>query len=115
MCMVDYGEPADLAVLDEVRARKERKCDECQGPIKPGDIYKRSKFLYDGYWSTFAMCPACIAGPAQWLNQQCGGYLCGGVEEDLYEHWGERHELGITDAEIIGLGRLVLEMRKRRA
>lgn len=115
MCMVDYAEPADVADVAEVRARKARKCDDCQGPIAVGETYRRAKFLYDGYWSSFAMCPACMAGPARWLTEQCGGYLFGGVEDDLGEHWGERHELGISDAEILGLGRLVIEMRRRRS
>lgn len=115
MCMVDEGEPADLAVVREIRARKPRKCDECQGPIRVGDLYRRSKFLYDDYWSSFAMCEGCLEGAARWLTKECGGYLCGGVEEDLYEHWLERFNLGISNAEIIGLGRLVVEMRRRRA
>lgn len=113
MCMVDDCEPCDLSNVKEMRSRKDRKCDECRGPILAGEIYTRAKFLYDGYWSSFAMCEACKIGPARWLTDQCGGYCFSGVGEDLYEHWEDRFGLGVSDAEIIGLGRLVIEMRWR--
>lgn len=113
MCMVDYAEPADVSHVDDVRARKPHRCDDCRGPIAIGETYRRAKFLQEGYWSSFAMCPACMAGPARWLTEQCGGYCFAGVEEDLAEHWSERHDLGISDAEILALGRLVIEMRRR--
>ena len=89
MCMVDGGEPATL-YRDKVvaRARKVHECAECGRTIELGEQYHTATMLYDGWWSTFASCVHCMAAEA-WLKDQCGGFLHGGVLQDLQEHVDE--------------------------
>lgn len=114
MCMIDGADEPWTLYQDKVRtARKEHVCGECSTPIQRGQQYFWGKGLYDRYWSEYRMCMDCKTGPADWLMDQCGGWLWHGVSEDLREHWEERDSLGITDAEILGLGRMLVAMRHR--
>ena len=41
------------------RARKAHKCCECRQEIKPGDVYVRRFWVYDGYSGTDKICERC--------------------------------------------------------
>lgn len=109
MCMVDYGEPATLYNARVVtHSRKARKCEECRRDIAIGEKYHSASMLYEGRWSTYDTCEHCMAAQ-RWLTAQCGGFLHGGVDEDLREHV---HELTFAPGEAVALLRLIVGIRR---
>jgi hypothetical protein len=42
-------------------SRKKYECQECGGPINPGDRYEWARGHMDGYWSLHRTCPCCLA------------------------------------------------------
>lgn len=60
MCFDTDGESSDVWEETWQRARKEHACDECRETILVGEVYQRIGSLYDGRWSTFRFCPACL-------------------------------------------------------
>lgn len=102
MCRVDYAEDGFwLRQPSQVKAAKERACEDCGRVITIGEIY------YYGVWKgerldTVHACDHC-ARAGRWLTVVCGGHLWPGVVEELREHWDEEWEL-----HTLGLGRLVL-------
>lgn len=103
MCMVDDGDGWEVCRVEQRRAAKAHRCDECSRTIEPGENYEWLTGLFDGSWSTYRTCQHCKA-VATWLKVVCGGYLSGGVYEDLYEHWNEGYVS-------MWLGRAILGMR----
>jgi hypothetical protein len=86
------------------RAAKEHKCAECFRPIAVGETYYRATGLYDGQWDTHHTCSHCYVA-CQWLVDNCGGFLHGGVDEDIYEH--------VRDYRRPDLLRLVVGIRRK--
>jgi hypothetical protein len=87
MCNVDYDRP-DFYVQDQRRARREHKCGECGRTIAKGEFYVRSSGKWDGLCNSFKHCEHC-AVLAAWLERECGGYMHGGIIEDIGEHLSE--------------------------
>ena len=87
MCMVDYAdEDGGTSLGDETRkAKKAHRCDDCFRDISPGETYRIGKWASGGSVSTFKMCSHCRVA-AEWLQGNCGGYLWGGILEDISEH-----------------------------
>lgn len=94
------------------KAARRYTCEECGTPIHHGDRYERAAGCYDGHWNTHRICIACAEGPCDWLARECGGFLHGGVQEDLEEHWDEYRHAPIDERMV--LGRLIISMRRRR-
>lgn len=107
MCMIDSAEDSDFYSETWRKARKEHRCEECRRTIVAGELYKRHAMALDGSVSVFLHCPHCSAA-ASWLVKHCGGYLCAGVEDDLFEHWEEHY-----DGDRMFLGRAIVGMRKK--
>lgn len=105
MCAIDDAETADVWLTKAVRAAKAWQCYECQRRIETGETYQRTTSLYDGRWDRTAICAHCWAA-GEWLGAVCGGWLQGGLEEELQDHWDE----GYRSA---GMARLILGMRSR--
>lgn len=105
MCAIDDAEPA--AVWNETtrRAAKAHTCEECSRCIHIGEHHQYVSCLHDGRWSNFRTCAHCDAA-AVWMRKVCGGYLTGGLLEELVEHWHEGYRS-------IGFGRLIVGMRHR--
>lgn len=106
MCSLDGADPCDVYHAVMRTAAKPHKCYECGNQIAKGTRYETATMLYDGRWTTCRTCPHCLAA-ARWLELVCGGYLHGGLSEELEEHWSEdpvyrSHWLGRA---IIGLRR----------
>lgn len=60
MCEIDdSGDRCDVYSVRELRARKQHKCDACDGPIFVGEQYHRHTSLYDGHWSLERSCLPC--------------------------------------------------------
>ena len=89
MCSIDWcDEWSTVWLVDYLTARTPKRCYECRRTISPREDYQRVKSLYDGRWDTWAICQHCTV-VAEWLEEMCGGYLHGGLLEELEEHWGE--------------------------
>lgn len=85
MCMADDGERADVWQQWTPRARKDHKCDECGRAIAKGETYRQTKMLFDRMWSATKQCAHCMV-LADWLVEECGGYLTQGIVEDFANH-----------------------------
>ncbi len=74
-------DPSDVWEEKEVRARKEHTCCECGKSINPGEQYGLAKSPFDGSWSTFRRCPACLilAEMVATMSEACP--LWGGLSE----------------------------------
>lgn len=110
-CACDYdSDPVDISRWEERRARKPYRCDECTGPISPGDRHSVNVVLYDGGWSTYRICAPCMDGPVAFVEKNCGCVPWGGLSEHLVEvfrHYEFRHP-GVkfcVGRMIVGLGR----------
>lgn len=89
MCMVDGADGYnEFSAQREHTARKPHRCEECGRTIHPGERYLLTCWKYEGDFSQARMCAHCQVA-ADWLTENCGGYLTHGVEEDLREHVSE--------------------------
>ena len=59
MCYCDYDESPEFFSDKERTARKAHKCNECRGPIHPGERYKIRTGKWDGEFSAYKQCVAC--------------------------------------------------------
>lgn len=90
MCIADYGgyDGPDFSQSKQIKARKPHKCGECHREIAPGESYERHVSMYEGSASTNKTCSHCLV-LADWLGDNCDGYLFTRVIEDFEEHAGE--------------------------
>lgn len=104
MCMIDYGERA--AVWDQIirKARKSHLCCECHRTIEKGEKYEYISSLFDGSWDHYHLCAHCSSA-SRWLSKHCGGYLIGGILDDLQEHWEENYRKDHLGRLIVGMAR----------
>lgn len=105
MCAIDFADQADFAHGEWRRAGKVHRCEECIRVIPRGQRHYYLSTLFDGRWSTWRTCEHCHAA-GLWMHVVCGGYLTGGLLEELVEHWDE----GFRS---VGFGRLIVGMRRR--
>lgn len=108
MCMIDGADDDWVNLGSEMRrARKEHQCFECSRVIAKGEQYEVAKGKSDFGIETYKTCAHCVWARS-WLLVECNGFLFGGVEDDLRDHWDENWELRSVD-----LGRRILGMRAR--
>lgn len=88
MCSIDSADPCDVYHVEQRRAAKDHHCYECGNQISIGTVHKVVTMLYDRQWTTARLCAHCVAA-GRWLDLVCGGYLIGGLHEELSEHWNE--------------------------
>lgn len=103
MCKIDDAEPWEFMTSGIRKAAKPHRCGECGRTIPKGEAYEYVCGKADGYFSISRTCQHCQIA-RKWLIEECGGYLYGGVFEDLAEHANDQ----------IGgfkLGRLVIGMK----
>lgn len=106
MCRIDdYDEGPEFFQETEPRARKEHRCGDCGRTIKSGEKYLRSVGKWGYEINSHVTCAHCKAA-SRWLQTACGGYLFGGIGEELREHWHE--EPGLRS---VMLARLVIGHR----
>jgi len=88
-----------------VKARKEHRCNECRRTIRAGERYHNETFLDDNRnIKNHKTCPHCMVARG-WLWDECGGWLYGGVREDVLDHWIDKGD--------IRLARLIVGMRRK--
>lgn len=101
--MIEDAERAEFHSERIHSARKEHKCYECGRIIRVGEKYEYTAAKWDGDIHFIKTCSHCKAAK-QWLVKQCGGYVWGGVKEDLREHMSYAW---------LKVGRLVVGMRRQ--
>ena len=115
-CYCDY-DPPEVHRRNEVRARKEYRCEECPNRIKPGDRYEYVWGIWEGYAQTFRTCSDCVERRRFIsINLPCFCWAHGNLQDDI--------RTAIEDAyiraadEVRGLafsfGRLVVRQRRAR-
>ena len=85
MCMIDDGETCSVWSEREHKAKKQHKCGECSRQIEAGETYVAIFGVFEGDPFHGKICGHC-AVLADWLGENCGGYLVGMVVEDFTEH-----------------------------
>lgn len=88
MCMIDGAETGDFETHSYPKARKPHRCGECGRTIDRGETYRRDFCTYEGSGAAYKTCRHCEVGQ-RWLELNCGGWLFGGVGEDVREHAAE--------------------------
>ena len=97
MCMVEYCDDM-VTVIDDgrfVMARKQHKCTECNREIATGESYHTEAYRFDGGVRRHKTCAHCMVARA-WLQDECGGWVYGGIEEDMAEHASEHYGLPVA-------------------
>jgi hypothetical protein len=103
MCSIDYGERYAVYHQTCIRARKQHKCNECGRMIASGEPYRRTSGLLDGSWTTNKVCQHCTIA-ANWLMDNCSGYLDRVVYEDINQHASEYRRADLWRL-AVGMGR----------
>ena len=82
-CSCDY-EPATFYRRTTPRARKPYRCEECSGPIAPGERYENVVGMWEGDFSTFATCERCV-DLRTWVrnNIPCLCWAHGSADDDM--------------------------------
>lgn len=88
MCRVQDCDPWKLYHWANRIARKDHRCFECNRIIVKGERYHYATGLMEDRWDVYKLCAHCDAA-SKWLMVVCGGYLYGGIGEELLEHWEE--------------------------
>lgn len=104
MCMTDYDRPS-LYVSENRKARKEHRCLECFRVIHAGEQYQHVRGVWDGEPGTYKTCAHCLVGQ-KLLQDECGGFSHGAIDEDLEEHISELLPWSMKAARlVVGIGR----------
>ena len=106
MCAIDGAERYDVYETSNRRARKPHKCGECGRPIIVGELYRSSRGLFEGSWNTNCICAHCQIA-ADWLTENCAGFVDNGVYEDIHEHAEEYFAIALP------IYRLCVGMRRK--
>lgn len=97
----DYDPPAFYSKSFHM-ARKPHRCDECGGPISPGERYRYISGLWDGYFQIFKDCERCC-DLQTWVqnNVPCFCPMHGNMDEQMRDAVQDATER--APAETVGL------------
>lgn len=84
MCSTDYHFPSIYSVKEPI-AKIKHQCCECRSIIYPGDRYRNHFGVWEGRAETFKACNHCMIAQ-DWLKNECGTYMLGGLSEEIEEH-----------------------------
>lgn len=84
-CSCDY-DPPEFYCKTTPKARKRHRCEECAGPISPGEAYELVSGKWEGNFSVFKTCQRCV-DLRTWVtnNIPCTCWAHGNMHEDLKE------------------------------
>ena len=84
-CYCDY-DPPSFYESSTPKARKQHRCEECGGPIVPGEKYEYVTGLWDGEFSYFKTCERCV-DLRTWVrnNVPCLCWRHGSADDDCKE------------------------------
>lgn len=86
MCAVDDADGYCKTLQQSMRkAAKPHRCTECRRIIQAGETYLYEYTKFDGETDSHRTCQHCQVA-RHWLSENCGGWLYGGVEEDIHDH-----------------------------
>ena len=95
---MDVDDCATVLSDTVVVARKNHQCCECRHVIKPSEIYRREKTLYEGSFETYKTCVNCDSIRREFVS---GGWYWGeileGLRECIFGCKGEISEEKISD------------------
>jgi len=96
MCMIDGAEGCVTVLLARhQKANKDHRCAECFRTIRKGEKYLNERYVWEGSATTHKTCKHCQV-VRDWLQGECGGFLYGGIEEDICEHgWENYYGVGV--------------------
>ncbi len=82
-CECDIDSYSSFCTVNMRRAKKKHKCDECHGPIAPGDVYEYAAGKQEGEMWDNKTCPRCLA-LMDWIKAHvpCFCRMYGGFFED---------------------------------
>lgn len=91
MCLISDAETCVVLTVVSKRARKDHKCKECFRVISKGERYLYESYVFEGI-KTHKTCSHCV-NARRLLEAKCGGWVYGGILDDLDEHiyvkeWG---------------------------
>lgn len=110
MCMIDNADGYnEFNYVVRRSARKDHKCNECGRTILKLETYEYTSSLFDGEFSSSKMCCHCSVA-AEWLKNNCGGYLTCGIIEDIEDHIDEYRGVAVC---VPRLQRLKIGMKRR--
>jgi len=100
-CSCDY-DPPEFWSKTVPTARKQHRCEECAGPIFPGEKYEYIAGKWGGYFDSFKTCERCV-DIRQWVqnNLPCFCWAHGNMIEDAAEAVNEASFR--TPTETVGL------------
>lgn len=105
MCMADSADGYCETLQRSMRkAAKAHRCNECHRQIPVGESYLYEYTKFDGETQSHRTCQHCLVA-RQWLMENCGGWLYGGVQEDIQDH---------ADTKMYGFGVKLLAMGMER-
>lgn len=86
MCMIDDADGTnEWQGEDSYTARKTHRCGECRREILKGERYTVVKWIYEREFSQSKICSHCQIA-ANWLEENCNGYLTTMIYEDIHDH-----------------------------
>ena len=113
MCYYDCHD-LDVAKVEREEMRKAAKahrCSECRNGIPKGDKYQNYTGLWDGCWTTYKTCMACMDLRKRIYGDGCC-YMFGALAEDAYEYLRDMANLKRTgravDLETVALAEKLL-------
>lgn len=84
--MIDYGDGiATVLHSRHQRARLRHLCTECRRSIEPGETYLAERTVFDGTARSHKVCAHCQR-VRDYLMDHCGGWMYGGLHEDISDH-----------------------------
>ncbi len=93
-------ESYDVYAESRTTARKSHECDACDGPIAPGDIYYRIRWVFEGSADGVKRCIRC-----QFIHEHLRGLGDGDMwpaekldcGEEYEQHWGRKPPPAIAE------------------
>ncbi|RLJ20013.1 hypothetical protein DJ031_06805 [bacterium endosymbiont of Escarpia laminata] len=73
------------------KARKEHKCYECGGTIKPGEMYERVRAKWDGEMMVIKTCQDCVEIRDALSEMECFCWSHGGLYEEVQTQFQEAY------------------------
>jgi hypothetical protein len=96
MCMIDGADYTwDFYTQKTPTARKAHRCYECGRTIEAREVYDLLTAKGPEGIERYKTCAHCLVA-RNWLFAECGGYLAGGVGEDIDEHVSEGYGFGVA-------------------
>lgn len=112
--MIDDGDGhATVLHSRQQRARLQHQCTECRRTIEPGESYLAERTVFDGDAMSHKICAHCQR-VRDYLIDHCGGWLYGGLHEDISGHYygSTSNDAGEREVRLLSIG---MSARWRRA